>query len=157
MGSDRDTDAWVGAAHEREVVGGTSQAVPCAVAELDETLWVPLVANGPVCVAGETETDAIERCVENVCLALGDRAGFAGLEHLEAGGDLVEREILVDAAVVRDVDRERVAITLVEVSVLVLVERNGVGQQGHAGGQDCGGELHRDRRDRCCGKSGYSV
>lgn len=66
----------------------------------------PLARSAPLGVAGKAHTEIFVESDDGVHLLVSNVNGLGTLEHLEAGGDLVESELLGPGAVVPDVDVE---------------------------------------------------
>jgi len=141
-GEDANANVLVATSHDGEIVSRSLNTCVCAVAELEESLVVPLPRGTPLGVTGEAHAGGLERSHDGLGAFGGDVDGCGLLDHLEVAGDLVQSELLGPLALVHDDDFEVVLSTGIKSGGVVV-------EGGYSAGgecQECGkgqpGEMH---------------
>lgn len=144
-----EADILLGALHEGKVVSSAILAGVLGVAELEESLVLPLAGGAPLGVAGDAHANGLEVGGDGLGSVAGNADGAHLLEHLEVASDLVHAKVLLGGALVADLDVEGIGAGA---ALNEPVDGRGCCRQGeqraeepacgvHFGGSECGGTV----------------
>lgn len=146
VGNRIDTNAniRITALHDRKVISSALLTSVLAIAKLEKSLNLPLLRSAPFRVTGKAHAEVLERRLDCVHFLGIDVGRLGALDHLEAGCDLVEGDLLSPGAVVPDVDVESVSCVALDEGV---VDGCCCGRQGEQRGEEPVLSVHFDGSD----------